>query len=193
MTLKAFVVGLPKCATTTIHFAIKRSGLVSAHWLHEKKVVGKEIYKGFQEDGNPLSRLQDVHAVTQSDFIAHGHSLWPQMDPVVLKAVRRNYPDCIFILNIRDPKAAASSICRWGDLQARLDRLGAPGLPKGSATQDGIRDWISSHYGWCRGFFHDDPNFLEYDIADPKAPEIIGEAIGTELKWWGHANINKAS
>lgn len=191
MSLKAFIVGLPKCGTTTIHQALSESGLTSAHWQHDQKIVGRELYKAFAETGDPMSRLPDVDAITQGDFIFRKESYWPQMDPYFLQAIEEKHSGCVFILNTRDPSSAASSIRRWGDLQTKLDTIGAPGLPVGAAADEGrITEWVERHYEFCRRFFKGSSRFLEYDIADEAAPKKLSAALGIEIAWWGQANAN---
>lgn len=187
--LKAFSVGLPKGATTTLHRALTFSGWVSAHWCFQNKTVGKQIYLAHRSGKDPLSLLPDCDAVTQADFVAYGVSLWPQMDIDLLRAIQRHHPSCRFLLPVRNPAKVARSICRWVDLQARLVGLGAPGLPPGTASEPAaIEAWIASHYEFCRSFFRGDERFLEYDVEDRNAPDIVGRHLGIEIKWWGIAN-----
>lgn len=188
-SLKAFCVGLPKSATTTLHLALTRSGWVSAHWEHNGNRVGKQIYRAFEAGKDPISLLSDCDAITQADFIANGVSLWPQTDAVLLKEIQRHHPSCRFLLPVRDPVKVTNSICRWLDLQERLVKFGAPGLPPGKASAPAaIEAWIRSHNDFCRSFFQGDNRFLEYDVEAPDAPEIVGRHLGIEIKWWGVTN-----
>lgn len=40
----------------------------------------------------------------------------------------------------------------------------------------------------CHYLFGGDNNFLEFDIEDFCAPQILSERVGVELNWWGVAN-----
>lgn len=199
MTLKAFTVGLPKCGTTTLHRALGKSGWNSAHWLYgegkeNRKVVGRALYRKHNAGEDPIGELTGCDAVTQGDFLAGPHSLWPQMDSRLLESVRAYHPGCLFILNIREPAKAAASMCGWVNFQERLDRLGAPGIGPGeAANQANIERWIEWHYDACRAWFRGRSDFLEYDIEDEKAPAILGGRLGIDLAWWGVANRSKVS
>jgi hypothetical protein len=196
LTLKAFVVGLPKCGTTTLHRAFSLTGWRSAHWLYDvsetkKVVVAKALYRKHSAGEDPIAELPECDVVTQGDFVAGQLSLWPQMDTRLLESIRFHHPGCLFILNMRDPAKAASSICRWVNLQERLDRLGAPGLLPGEASNPAsIERWIAWHYDVIRTWFRARADFLEYDIEDGHAPGIISSRLEIDLPWWGVANSN---
>jgi hypothetical protein len=197
MTLKAFAVGLPKCGTTTLHRALSKSGWSSAHWLYgegegNRKVVARALYRKHNAGEDPIGELVGCDAVTQCDFLAGPHSLWPQMDSRLLESVRAHHPGCLFILNVRDPAKAAASMCGWVNFQERLDRLGAPGIRPGqAANRANIERWIEWHNDACRAWFRGRSDFLEYEIEDEQAPAIIGGRLGLELSWWGVANRSK--
>lgn len=199
MSLKVFAVGLPKCGTTTLHRALTRSGWRSAHWLFrltetEKKLVARALYRAHKAGLDPIAELIGCDAVTQGDFMAHGQSLWPQMDTRMLESVSAFHPGCVFILNVRDPAKAAKSMCGWVDFQERLDQLGAPGIRPGEASNPAnIERWIAWHYDVMRVWFRGRSNFLEYDIEDTRAPDIIGGRLGFDLAWWGVANRSTAA
>ena len=113
-------------------------------------------------------------------------SLWPQLDPVVLRKIWEYHPHCKFVLNYRDPEATSDSMIRWGDYQERLDATGAPGLPAQYARKPGnIVRWIKMHIQQHRHNFAGDPNFIEYDISDERAPKYLGDQLGIDFKWWG--------
>jgi len=51
--------------------------------------------------------------------------------------------------------------------------------------------WIDGHYANLRAFFRDDDGFLEYDVADIAARDLISGFLETPINWWGKANVNK--
>lgn len=190
--MKLFLVGFPKSGTSTIHEALQCSGLRSAHWKCAEGFVGEIIYDNFYRGRPPFASLEAYDAITQADVCLpeEGINLWPNLDFSILAWIRQAHPDCLFLLNWRDPASVASSISRWGDLQNRLAACDIPGLPRGYGirTTHLIR-WIEGHYEAVRVLFKDS-NFLELDIAAPDAAEKLSGALGVPLAWWGRANVN---
>jgi len=200
--LKVINLGLPKSGTTTLGEALARAGLKVADWRIRKgqspndelarRFVGKLMYEGYFEDGDPLARMPGFEAFTEIDIVRNGLNLWPQTDWGLLQSIKDNHPDAKFILTHRDSVALSDSMGRWSNLGSfRLPNSAIPGMPEGygGTDQERIR-WIEGHYAFCRRVFDGDPSFLEYDIKDTDAKDKIGEFLGIELPWWGKANEN---
>ena len=67
-----------------------------------------------------------------------------------------------------------------------------PGLPDGFGETSGERmQWIGAHYAHLRALFADDDDFLEYDVADPNARDLISGFLEMPINWWGKTNVNK--
>jgi hypothetical protein len=66
--MRAVVIGFPKSGTTTLQTALQRSGLRSAHWRWKGEPIGKLIYDGWFEDGDPFARLPGLDVITQMDI-----------------------------------------------------------------------------------------------------------------------------
>lgn len=198
--MRLFNLGLPKSGTTTVHTALEKAGVKSAHWefyprsgigLRSHQFVGANIYRSYLQNKDPLAGLKEWDAVTQADLVVAPFSLWPQMDQALLNRIREFHPDCLFLLLTRDPSKVANSIVRWGDMQKRFIAMGAPGLTSRMAQSEaGFEDWVLAHYDKTREAFADDPHFLELDIATPGASEILGKSLSIEFPWWGVANTN---
>lgn len=189
--MKAFVVGFPKSGTMTLQTALTRSRIRSAHWHVPAGYVGQIIYENHFQRRPLLAGLEDFEAITQADVcIPHeGRNFWPQLDLAILHKVRREYPACTFLLNLRDPHGIARSIAGWGNLQERITRSDIPGLPAGfGASEAQLVDWIETHYAAVRSAFGGDERLVELDIAHPGAPAALGAALGVEIAWWGTAN-----
>ena len=189
--MKLFLVGLPKSGTSTIHKAIHCSGLRSVHWQYGSQgpFVGPSIKARYDDGEDPLADWHDFDAITQADFIDNRVSIWPQMEPETLAAIRRYHPECRFLLNYRDPDAIVDSMTRWGNLRDRLSKLGAPGLPPRAAdTDNGLLEWIEEHYRQVRARHANDPLFCEIDIAAADARERLGDFVGRHIEWWGVEN-----
>ncbi|CBV44235.1 tetratricopeptide repeat protein [Halomonas elongata] len=192
---KVFIIGFPKSGTSTIHKALEKSGYSAAHWKVKEGYVGELMYRGFFDHDDPWHYLEEYEAITQSDVClpGDGNNCWPNLDFRIIGRIRRLYPDCLFLLNYRDPKKIASSIGRWGDLAERIRVSDIPGLPSGLGGQEEIVEWVEKHFEKSRDYFLGDENFLEIDIEDELAPRAIEERIGFDLAWWGVANENSAS
>lgn len=183
--------GLPKSGTTTLHTALARSGLRSAHWKVKHRIVGRNLYHHHLAGRDPLTDLAEYDVITQADFISEHRSYWPQMDAALVHAIASHHPECRFLLLTRPVAKIADSIMRWRDLSDRLEALGAPGLPPGHAGEiDALTTWIDGHFRNVRRWFKDDPRFLELDIEDPEAPNRLGQFLRVEIAWWGMANTN---
>ncbi len=193
---KVLNLGLPKSGTTTLGEALKRAGYRVADWkVRRKKSVGGLIYASYFQGKDPLSRLRKFDAISQMDIVRDGSNMWPQTDYGLLMKIRAYHPTAKFLLSYRDPAALSDSMMRWSNLgRKRLKIHAIPGLPLGYGDKGHQREkWINGHYMFLRKVFGDDPNFLEYDIADPKAPEKISDFLGYDLPWWGRANIGKTT
>jgi hypothetical protein len=193
--MKAFVVGFPKSGTTTLTQALTASGINSAHWRVPAGFVGKIIYDNIFAGRAPFAGLEDYQAITQADVCMPRANAnhWPNLDFAVIDLIRRTYPECLFILNYREPRQVADSIRRWRKLQPRLVASSIPGLPIGAGgTEDELVIWIENHFAAIRHFFRDSPNFLEIDITAEDAPTRLGEALGIPIAWWGKANQGRS-
>ena len=186
------VIGFPKSGTTTIARSLEASGLRAAHWKERPgpggRFIGALIYDAVYKGLDPFAHLAGFDAVAQADVCwpIKGINFWPNLDFTVLRAIRRAHPECIFLLNYRDPEAICDSICTWKDMQTRLEVSEVPGLPRGyGGERQHLITWIENHFDACRTYFAADDHFLEIDIADLKAPTILSQALGVELKEWG--------
>jgi hypothetical protein len=187
--VKLFVVGFPKAGTTTLTMALEASGMNPIHWGGaDGRFVGQVIYNNVLAGRDPLDTLQDHDAITQADVCipAHNINFWPNLDFSVLSAIRAAHPQCLFLLNHREPEKLCRSIDRWPALRERLVESDIPGLPAGKGSTDAeLTFWIENHYAACRRFFADDPAFLELSIESPDTPERLGKALGIEIREWG--------
>ena len=190
------VIGFPKSGTSTLQTAFEKSGIRSVHWTSDEKIVGKLIYDGWFDEGDPFFHLTGIDAITQMDFCHYPSSgqpllsLWPNLDISLLLSIRKLYPSCKFILNYRSPSKTADSISRWQDLQKRLIIADCIGLPEGRGNVEEVERWIGAHVAAVRHIFRDDENFLDLDITSENARAALEVFLGRKLSWWGIANKN---
>lgn len=202
MSVRVVNLGLPKSGTTTLATALRAAGWrVADHKLrhgegHPAKLsgtfVGRQIYDGYFETGDPLARLDRFDALTEISGLKGARSFWPQCDFAVLKAMRVARPGLLFVATIRPAEAISDSMRRWQGLgEERLPGGAVPGLPAGYGATDAQRvRWIAGHYHMLRDVFGDDPRFLELDVAGPDARARLAAHLGIDLPWWGRANVN---
>ncbi len=201
--LRVINLGLPKSGTTSLGKALGEAGLRVADWRIragqsdgdrlKRAFVGKLMYRGYFETGDPLAMMDEFDAFTEIDIVRDGLNLWPQTDWGLLSAIRTHHKGAKFILTMRDPAAMSDSMGRWSNLgRTRLPNSSIPGLPEGwgKADRDRIR-WIEGHTAFCRQVFGNASDFLAYDIEDPDALAKVSDFIGRDLPWWGVANANE--
>jgi len=196
--LRVINLGLPKSGTTTLGEALKKAGLQVADWKIRpgqpgpRGFVGKLMYQGYFETGDPLALMPEFDAFTEIDIVRNGLNLWPQTDWGLIAAIRDHHPGARFLLTLRDPAKLSDSMGRWSNLGSyRLPTAAIPGLPEGYGKTDAERiRWIEGHFRFCRKVFEGADDFMEYDVADPEAPAKISAFLGIPLPWWGIANAN---
>ena len=202
MSLVAVNLGLPKTGTTTRARALRLSGLRvadyrlrgrhSADGALKGAYVAEVLYRGYFETGDPAALIPQVEAISETSMLRGSKSLWPQTDFALIRALRAHHPGVKFLASRRDRFELSQSMLAWSNLGTRrLPESAVPGLPPGfGETSKEREDWIDGHYGNLAAFFDGAPDFLEFDIADPQAPEKIGAFLGRDLPWWGRLNAN---
>lgn len=196
--------GLPKSGTTTLCTALRKAGLrVADYKIRHNQTrnkdlrglyVAQQMYNGYFQSGDPLADMYRFDAFTEISMTTLEQSLWPQTDWGLITAIRKNHSNVRFVASRRDARALSDSMLRWSDLGTdRIPGAAIPGLPAGygETTRERMM-WIDGHYDMLNDLFSGADDFLEYDVADPDAPRILGSYLGLELPWWGRANANDA-
>lgn len=203
MTLRVVNLGLPKTGTTTLARALRLAGCrVADYKIRPKQTDNVELqgtyvadllYRGYFETGDPGAYLSDFEAISEMSLLREGRSLWPQTDFGLIMAIKAHHPDVKFLASGRDAFKISQSMLAWSDLGTdRLPLSPIPGLPKNFGETSGQRiQWINAHYAFLRTIFRDDDNFLEYDVTDPAARDLISGFLEFPVNWWGKANVNK--
>lgn len=202
MSLLVVNLGLPKTGTTTLARALRLAGLnVADRRLRGRNAgdpklkgafVADLLYRGYFETGDPGAYLGKATAISEMSLLRPDRSLWPQMDFALILALRAKHPGLKFLASRRDAFELSQSMLAWSDLVLnRLPSASIPGLPPGygDTTRERMH-WIDGHYAALARFFDGDPDYLEYDIAEPDAPSRIGTFLGRDIPWWGQLNRN---
>lgn len=202
MSLVVVNLGLPKSGTTTLARALRRSGLrVADHRIRGRQTkntaiidayVGELLYNGYYDSGDPAALIPEFAAISEMSVLRKGRSIWPQTDYALISALKHHHPEVKFLASRRDAFAMSQSMLGWSDLgTARLPQKDIPGLPAGFGETSKQREqWINGHYATLRHLFKNSPDFLEYDVSDDNAPQLIGEFLGRKMPWWGKLNTN---
>lgn len=201
---KIFVIGFPKCGTTSIHESIIRKGIKSIHWAEDwvyqkahpleeikKGVVGSLIEKAKKEKKKLLSYLDKYQAITQMEVCyTKDCCYWPQLLDV--PTLNEQYPNSRFIFNDRNIKKWIISITNWKinswpSLRERISNLDLPGLPAGVCSDSDLEKWYNWHKDNMINYFKDKDNFIIFNIEnDPH--QKLGEFLGIKNFTLSHSN-----
>lgn len=213
-----FVVGMPKCGTTSLEHALESSPRYgSVHCYAPKpwgpnppdRFVGHLMTEAAARGLPPLSLLPPwVNAVTQMDCwwledseeSAEGtarpapkrrraYGHFPQIS--LLEALDSAYPGAKFILNVRDSRRWLHSVKNYGPLHEILVSADLPGLPSGVGEDQQLIDWYEAHTSRVRSHFagRGPDVFLEFRLEEDSATiQSRLEALLGEPVEWGHHN-----
>lgn len=199
-----FVLGLPKCGTTSLQHALKSAGFGAVHcyapkpWgpVSEDRFVGHRMVEAVAKGLPPLALLPPwVDAVTQMDCwwldeesgYKDAHAIFPQM--TLLEELDGAYPDAKYILNTRSPCDWLRSVTAYGPLRRILEDAELPGLPQGAGSEDReLLDWFEAHALRVRRRFAGG-RLLEIALEEGDAAihAKLEAFLGLPLEW-GHHN-----
>ncbi|MBV2360729.1 sulfotransferase family protein [Thalassococcus sp. CAU 1522] len=204
MRVKLVNLGLPKSGTTTLATALRKGGWsVADHKVRRSDsteqgvagtFIGRQLYRGYFETGNPFEYLPFYDALTEISALRGPFSFWPQCDFAMIKAMRAADPGLRFVASWRPAVDISDSMRRWNNLgQDRLPDGSIPGLPHGFGARDRDRvRWIDGHYAMLDDIFGDDTRYLRLDMGAGDARQRLSEHAGIDLPWWGRVNVNDA-
>eukprot|EP00747_Dinoflagellata_sp_TGD_P209782 gnl/TRDRNA2_/TRDRNA2_83155_c0_seq2.p1 gnl/TRDRNA2_/TRDRNA2_83155_c0~~gnl/TRDRNA2_/TRDRNA2_83155_c0_seq2.p1 ORF type:complete len:326 (+),score=41.35 gnl/TRDRNA2_/TRDRNA2_83155_c0_seq2:79-1056(+) len=205
-----FVLGLPKCGTTSLQHALESAGYGAVHCYAPKpwgpnpadRFVGHLMERAAAEGRPPLDLLPSwVNAVTQMDCwwiedskqegefeCAHGY--FPQM--TLLEQLDTTYPHAGFILNLRNAHEWLRSVETYGPLRRILAEADLPGLPgKAGSEDEELLTWFEEHTARVRHHFAgcEAGKFLEIslDEEDHDLKEKLEAFLQVPVEW-GHHN-----
>jgi len=118
------LLGFPKSGTTSFTFLLNKIGYKSYHWTYrsDNDYIGNWIKKCKLKNEKLLSFLPKENkkiALTQMDIcLDEQNCYWPQL--VDYKLLYEQYPNAIFILNMRDPDDILKSMKKWQNYDKRI-------------------------------------------------------------------------
>lgn len=192
------LLGFPKSGTTSFTWLFSRLGLKSYHWVFrsDSDFIGNWIRKMKHQKKKLLSfipkEFQDSCAVTQMDICMNDKdAYWPQL--VDFEQLYKEYPNAIFILNMRDTKDILGSMKKWNDYDKRILKYN-PELFDGleGTNDEKIIQLINNHFYKVKYFFQNKPEakFLTYHIIHDDISKL-NKYIDIKNLQFPEANSNK--
>ena len=179
ISVMIILLGFPKSGTTSFTFLLNKIGYKSYHWTfrNDKDYIGNWIKKCKSRNEKLLSFIpkdKKPIAITQMDIcIDENNCYWPQL--VDYKLLYEQYPDAIFILNVRKPEDILKSMKKWQNYDKRI-LMYNPELFKNIEGNDDekILTLIKNHFHNVTTFFNNKKNakFIKYDIIHDKVSKL---------------------
>lgn len=184
---KVFIVGLPKCDTTSFHTYFSKLGYKSCHWKIGKQFIGQIMMDNYKKGRPILDSLEEYDIFTQMDVIEKMEdgktiSIWPQIS--LLEQLIDQHPNAYYILNTRDPTTHTESLMSYDLRRQLLHECDVPGLPIGKGKNaPEIREWVELHNQKIREFFRERPalNFIEINIEKDSVIDYLCKFLQTDL------------
>jgi hypothetical protein len=190
------LLGFPKSGTTSFTFLFNKIGYKSYHWTYRNDTdyIGNWIKKSKLKNEKLLSFLPQEKkpiALTQMDIcLDEQNCYWPQL--VDYKLLYEQYPNALFILNMRDPDDILKSMKKWQNYDKRILKYN-PELFKGISGNDDekILKLIKKHFKEVIDFFHNNKKakFIKYHIIYDKI-EKLQKYINTKNIQFPQVNKN---
>ena len=166
------LLGFPKSGTTSFTWLFNKLHMKSFHWTfrNDTDYIGNWIKKMKNRNEKLLSFIPEKYyhncAVTQMDIcINKNDAYWPQL--VDYKQLYEEYPDAIFILNMRDNEDILRSMKKWNNYDERLLKYNPELVIDFDGSNDEkIKKLINKHFYDVKLFFQNKPEakFLSYHI-----------------------------
>lgn len=177
--LMIILLGFPKSGTTSFTFLLNKIGYKSYHWTfrNDTDYIGNWIKKCKLRNEKLLSFIPSDRkqiAITQMDIcIDDKNCYWPQL--VDYKLLYEQYPEAIFILNVRNPKDILKSMKKWQNYDKRILTYN-PELFKNieGNSDEKILKLINKHFNDVCTFFDQRKNskFIKYDIIKDNVSKL---------------------
>ena len=210
MPSPVFVLGLPKCGTTTLQHALESVGYGAIHCYAPKpwgptpgdRFIGHLMAEAVAAGLDPLALLpQWVNAVTQMDCwwiegdspeTEQCYAHFPQI--TMLDSLVSSYPDAKFILCYRSTESWLRSVTAYGPMRRILNDADLPGLPSGVGSDEDLGHWLEEHIERVRHYFETSELVgalleLELEKDDQFLKDQLSAFLGADVVW-GCYNAN---
>ncbi|MEM0987947.1 MAG: sulfotransferase [Pseudomonadota bacterium] len=193
MKPRILIIGLNKCATTSLAFLLRKSNIATMHYRDRAagRILPRVLASNFSLGRPLLSGLDDYTAfcdmaMTTPRLAFEGCRLFRQFDAT--------YPDAYFILNTRPVDDWIRS--RLRHRQGKFAQQYAAALH--CAPEDLPQIWreqVQAHTAEVREHFHGQTDrFLEFDIAND-SPERLAQLLASEYRvdtrYWRRLNATE--
>lgn len=184
------LLGFPKSGTTSFQSLFTQCGYKSAHWFYNGEYIGKLIDNNIKSNKKMLHGI-NVDAITQMDVcLNHDLSFWHQVTN--FKDLYYQYPDAIYILNMRNTEKLYKSFKNWGEYDKRIINYS----PQFHLNDNNLQDFFNKHYHNVLTFFNNQPSskFIAFDIENDNIEKLRKYIkIPLNIKSLPHKNKNKNS
>lgn len=193
--------GLPKSGAVTKGKAQRQAGLrladcriLRGQRKTERGPIGRLMYDGCFESGDPRHYHGDCDAFAEIDFVSDGRALRMQTHRALLSGLWKNHPCAEFVLSVRTPEIHADPMRRWSNLGTkRLPRRASSGLLDGyGGKRDELERWMAGPAAFCRQVCGGSSDFLECDVAVPEVEAKVEACLAIAFPWCGRVNVNEA-
>lgn len=197
MEERIFVIGFPKCGTTSLHYSFINKGISSIHWAKNPdnliNLVGISIKTAKKDNVPLLSYVNDYKAFSQMETCLNDElCYWPQL--VDVPTLDKQYPKSKFIFNDREIskwiKSISSWVIKYGNLRSRLINTNIPGLPLGAGKEDHeLENWYLWHKNNMIDYFKNKDNFIVFDIEKDRSEKL---GVFLNIKDFKLLHLNKS-
>ncbi len=185
---KIILIGLNRCATTSLHKLFQNSGIASVHWVdNQGDNLAQKMVTNIAMGRKPLDGFGPVRAFTDIAFV---NARFMLDGTRFFRDLHAAYPDAYFLLNTRDREDWISSraLHSNGGYLERCCKANGMGADE---VKQGWRRMYDVHHAEVQAHFDGNPRFLRFDI-DRDDPQAIADWLSADFDvntaHWGHYN-----
>lgn len=185
---KIILIGLNRCATTSLHKLFQNSGIASVHWLDDQgDNLAQKMVTNIAMGRKPLDGFGSVRAFTDIAFV---NARFMLDGTRFFRDLHAAYPDAYFLLNTRDREdwILSRALHSNGGYLERCCKANGMGADE---VKQGWRRMYDVHHAEVQAHFDGNPRFLCFDI-DRDDPQAIAEWLSPDfdvnIAHWGHHN-----
>lgn len=187
---KVFIIGFNKTGTSSLHYYFKRNGYISSHYYSEDTPLVDIIIDNIK---NNRKILDNISGDILSDITCNlGKDDKPRFDAHdIYKIADLQYPDSLFILNIRP-------IDNWIKSRKKHGTLLTDGLKYSQFSEKELENWWKHQYNFyikdVQLYFKNTKKLLVFDIENDsidKVNNFVYPHYKLKSSLWIQDNITK--